>query len=160
LDGHHRESRLCGNVLLCIAFTLPFFFASCTKWRSGYLDFTNQSGKYYGGIAAGCETLLSRTNSTADWWILNGNDKSLPTGLLDLSSTTIKVAKHQPMGTNSLTAVIIVFGEGRPNLVVSWQQNDYGNGHRPWELSADADGEHTVVFATTNLSLLSTNSAN
>jgi hypothetical protein len=151
-------------MVLCIAFAMVLFAASCTKWRSGYLNFTNHDKGYYSRIAAGCDMLLSRTNRTSDWWILNGDDGSLPVALRNLNSTIIKVAKLQPMGkpmeTNSFSAVIIVFGEGRPDFVVSWEQNDYGNGHRPWELSAVADGESAVVFTTTNLSLLNTNSAN
>lgn len=142
-------------LLVCVAFVTAY-----PDLRSQYHNFAKHDKKYYSEIAKGCDILLSFTNSTSDWWVLNGDDKSLPTALLDLNSTKINVAKHQPMGTNSLTAVIIVFGKGRPDFAVSWQQNHYENGYLPWELSVNADDEHTVVFATTNLSLLSTNSAN
>jgi hypothetical protein len=83
---------------------------------------------------------------------MRGNDPSLPKSLLDLHATTIKVANRIQVGTNYASGVSIIFGEGRPDFVVAWYQNDYGNGNRPWELAVNGDGPHTIVFSATNLS--------
>jgi len=84
-------------LILCTVFVVGLFIASCSKGPPGYSDFTAHDKKYYTEIAQGCETLLSRTNRTADWWIMSGDDKTLPTALQDLNATKIKVAKHLPL---------------------------------------------------------------
>ena len=130
-------------------FVVVIFIASCSKGRPKYTDFTTHDRKYYSEVAEGCETLLSQTNSTTNWWILNGDDKSLPDPLRKLNATKIEVAKRLPTDTASLTGVTIIFGEGRGGFVVSWAQKDNVNSSGPWELSAmtETGGDKTVVFS-------------
>jgi len=103
---------------------------------------------FYQEIAASCDALLSPTNHFAPELVVPGDSKVLPTALQNLHPTTVKVANHLMMGSNSVSGVLIIFGETRPNHVVSWEQNNYGSGKCPWELSLDADGKRTILFST------------
>jgi hypothetical protein len=127
---------------------IQLLLLSCGKSPSGYLGFTGQSQGYYAAIAQACNGLLSPTNHILGAQVFNGADKSLPTALLNLHATTIKVANLLPMGTNYVSDVTIIFGEGRPDYVVTWAQNDYGKGNRPWELSVNGDGPSELMFST------------
>ena len=131
-------------------------------WPSGYFGFLKHNKQYYGEIAKACASLLSNTNCASSEWTIKGNDASLPTALRRLHATTIQAANHVRIGTNYLSGVSIIFGEGRPNFTVSWEQNDYGNGYRPWELTVNGDGgPYTVVYSTASPSpVQGTNSAN
>jgi hypothetical protein len=104
--------------------------------------------EYYTEIAKSCRKLLSETNYNSEVRVIRGDDKSLPKPLLDLHATTIKVANRIHVGTNYTSGVSIIFGVGRPDFVVAWYQNDYGDGRRPWELAVNGDGPHTVVYST------------
>ncbi|MGA2247509.1 MAG: hypothetical protein ABSH48_21195 [Verrucomicrobiota bacterium] len=128
--------------------TTTILLVSCGKSPSWYLGFTGQSQAYYAAIAQACGSLLSPTNHISGEQIFSGDDKSLPTALLNLHATTIKVANRLLMGTNYVSGVTIIFGEGRPDFTAAWYQNDYGNGNCPWELAVNGDGPHTVVFST------------
>lgn len=130
--------------LVCFAFVTAY-----PDLRLHRSEFFKHEKTYYSKIASSCDILLSRTNSTSDWWSLDGDDQSLPNGLLDLRAARIEVAKDQLMGTDTITAVIIVFGKKWPDFVVSWRQNGHGD-NRPWELAIDSDNKQTVVFSRTN----------
>jgi hypothetical protein len=115
------------------------------------LEFTNRDKNTCAEIAGACDSLLSEiTNGTTNKWIIKGDDKLLPPVLRDLNSTEVTVFSGLRMGTNYASGVTISVGKTRMGLGISWQQNDYGNGHAPWELSADSDGEHDVPYSVDN----------
>jgi hypothetical protein len=118
---------------------------SCSKWHQRYDGFVGHDQKYYSKIATDCDILLSRPNSTSNWWILSGNDKSLPIALQELKSTTIKVAKHIPTDMGSYTGVLIIFGEGRGGYVVSWTQKNVVHGTGSWQVAARAETQDNGV---------------
>jgi hypothetical protein len=158
---NNNQSSLRQTTLLALAlFGTTILLWSCDRPPS-YFGFLKHDKEYYGEIAKACDDLLLQTNHVSGEQTIRGDDKSLPAALLGLHATTIKVANHLQMGTNYLSYVSIIFGEGRPDFVISWAQNDYGNGNRPWELAVNGDGPHTVVFSTNSPPpIQSTNSAN
>jgi hypothetical protein len=159
-NDNHSSFRQTTLLVFALCAT-PILLLSCGRSPPGYLGFMGQSKAYYAAIAQACNGLLSPTNHISGEQIMKGDDKSLPTALLNLRATTIKVANKFLMDTNYLSGVTIIFGEGRPDFVVTWEQNDYGNGNRPWELSVNGDGPHIVVFSTNSPSpIQGTNGAN
>ena len=136
--------------LLLAACSMTMILWACDRLQSGFLAFQKHDQKYFSEIAKACNELLSQTNSISSEETIQGNDVSLPAPLFNLHATTVKVARHIQVETNFESGVSIIFGEGRPDYTISWHQNDYGNGYKPWELSANGDGVYNVVFSTTN----------
>jgi len=129
---------------------VTMLFLACGKSPSRSLSFKEHDQEYYVNVAQACITLLSQTNRIPGEQIVKGDDKSLPPALLDVHATKIKIVNNFLVGTNYLSGVTMIFGDERPDFVVSWEQNDYGDGHHPWELSINDDVSHTIVFSTNN----------
>jgi len=102
---------------------------------------------YYKKIAEACNTILAQSNYLGKQVILRGNDHSLPDAIFQLKSTTIRVYDNFKIGDNYLNGVTIVYGGARPKLVIAWQQNDYGNGNKPWELTAVVEGHNNILYS-------------
>jgi hypothetical protein len=131
---------------------IVLWLSSCVEWPNRE-DFSNRGKAYYAALAQACSGLLSQTNQIGGVQSLAGDDKSLPKILLELHATTIEVHRDYLVGTNNNPHVTIIFGEGRAGYGVIWEQNDYGKGYRPWELSIAGDFEPAVLFSTTNAPL-------
>lgn len=145
----------------CALFASALIFVSCSK-SPGYHEIQWHSREYYIALAKSCNILLSRTNHVSKTWTIRGDAPSLPKPLLDLHATRLVIAKDVPLigSTNYITNVEIIFGEHRPDYVIWWGHADYGNGDRPWELTAAREVGSKVLFSTTNPSALGTNVAN
>lgn len=140
-------------------FASASFFVSCTKSPS-YFGMLNRDKQYYFKLAKSCNQLLLKTNYISNTITIKGDDQSLPKPLKNLHATKIVVKRHFMVGTDDVSEVSIIFGEGRPDYIVSWGHTDYGNGYRPWQLAVAGEEVGKIVFSTTNLSIFGTNSAN
>jgi hypothetical protein len=132
---------------------------SCNKSPS-YFGMLNRDKMYYFRIAESCNELLVKTNYVSSPETIRGDDPSLPKPLKELHATKIEVKRHFMVGTDDVSEVLIIFGEGRPDYIVSWGHTDYGNGYRPWQLAVAGEEVGKIVFSTTNLAVFGTNSAN
>jgi hypothetical protein len=146
-----NRDKLLGQTALVLPALCAMAIALSSCGRSpSYFGVLKHDKEYYAAIAESCSNLLSQTNEISKLQVIKGDDKSLPAPLLDLHATEIKVANRIQVGTNYDSGVSIIFGKGRPDFVIAWYQNDYGNGHRPWELAVNGDGPHTVVYSADN----------
>ena len=140
---------------LCITATtaVTFFLISCDRSPS-YLSFQKRGTNYYTELAQACDKLLSDAHGTVTNRILtvSPNDQTLPLVIQKLHATQIQVVRNSdestPLGTNNGPSVWLMIGVSRPGFGITWHQNDYGNGNRPWELSSSGDGLRTVLFST------------
>jgi hypothetical protein len=145
----NAKATICVFALLALCvITIPLLFYGGPQTYFGML---HHDKGYYARIAESCRNLLSQTNYLSKEYTINGDDPSLPTALLKLHATTIRVANHVKMGNPEIGTndyVSIIFGEGRPYYTISWCQNVYGDGHRPWELTVNGDGPYTIVWSS------------
>src|SRR6267378_7749226 len=116
------------------------FLTSCDCSPS-YSSFNKRDPSYYAELAQACNKLLSEIpeNMTNKIVIKSTDDKSLPIIIQNLHSTKIQVGRNLPGlwqgNTIYRSGVSIMVGISRDGYGISWDQNDYGNGNQPWELS-------------------------
>ena len=134
-------------VAITVAIIGMVFLVSCSKYPS-YQSFTCHDQNYYAKVAETCDELIFRaSNSSTNQLIIWGNDPSLPPIFQELHPTRIWAFSNGG-DTNYVSGVSIEFGVSREGWGIAWQQNDDGNGHLLWELSAGDEGQHTNLFST------------
>jgi len=139
-------------IAIVVAVIGMMFLVSCSKYPS-YRNFARRDQNYYAKVAEACDELYFRVSTSGtNQLTLRGNDPSLPPILQELRATKIWAVSTKG-GTNynegdSISAVSIILGVSREGWGITWEQNDYGNGHLLWELSAGNEGQDTNLFST------------
>jgi hypothetical protein len=143
----NHSSRIISKRLEWLLAVVLGITVSCSRSADppSYLEFMRREPSYYKALADACQGFLAQTNRTGRW-VLPGNDKSLPLVIQDLHATEIECVSNLKIGTNIVSYLNIRIGVSRPGFGITWEQNDYGNGNRPWELSANGDGKRTVLY--------------
>ena len=136
------------SAMLLVNVAVSVIMLSCKGSNSpSYLEFMQHNQDYYHNLAMACDKLLSRTNETQNSVVMHGDDSSLPAAIRELHATKVGLTRIVGEGVGPVTSVWIMVGVSRSGFGITWEQNDYGNGKAPWELSANADGKRTVLFS-------------
>jgi hypothetical protein len=111
------------------------------------MAFLNRDKTFYEAIANDCDNLLLRVEFLNKRCEMDGNNIDLPSTILNLHATKVRVVSNQMVGTNTESYVWILIGGKRGEYGITWSPDDFDNRNASWCLSVSGEGKRTIIYS-------------